>query len=466
MSDLCFLPAVVLAQEIRRKSLSALEVSQAFLQRIAGLNRQVNAYVTICEAEALSEARRADQKRQRNEELGLLHGVPFSVKDLVFTRGTRTTAGSRIHEHYVPVQDAISVSRLREAGAILLGKTNTPEFGYKATTENLLFGPTRNPWNTGRTPGGSSGGAAAATAAGLAPLSLGTDGGGSIRIPASFCGVFGLKPTFGRVPNVPGFRGWKTLSHTGPITRTVSDAAAMLDVMAGHHEMDRNSVPASSSSNLRALERPRRELRIGYSADLGFARVDRAVAGAVEAVLPLMEEMGHKAENVEVDLSPSRDVFETIVLAENTGAHRDDLESSRELMDKGLVKFIENGTGISAAQYFAAIGRRDELAAHLSDYFSKHHLLVTPTVAVAPFPIENPPREIAGTSIDALGWIPFTYPFNLTGNPAASLPCGVTSEGLPVGLQVVGPRYADELVLNFCAQFEAARPWAQNCPRL
>jgi aspartyl-tRNA(Asn)/glutamyl-tRNA(Gln) amidotransferase subunit A len=176
--------------------------------------------------------------------------------------------------------------------------------------------------------------------------------------------------------------------------------------------------------------------------------------------------MGHKAENVDVDLSPSREVFETIVLAENTGAHHEELESSRELMDKGLVKFIENGTRITASQYFAALARRDELAAHLSDFFSDHHLLLTPTVAVAPFPIENPPREIAGTSIDALGWIPFTYPFNLTGNPAASLPCGVTSEGLPVGLQIVGPRYADELVLNFCAQFEAARPWAQNRPPL
>src|SRR5262249_25211159 len=196
MSDICFLPAVVLAHEIRRKSLSALEVTQAFLERISRLNPGLNAYVTLCDAEALSAARRADERQQRGEELGLLHGVPFSVKDLIFTRGTRTTAGSRIHEHYFPTEDAVSVSRLREAGAILLGKTNTPEFGYKATTENLLFGTTRNPWDTGRTAGGSSGGAAAAAAAGLAPLSLGTDGGGSIRIPASFCGVFGLKPTF------------------------------------------------------------------------------------------------------------------------------------------------------------------------------------------------------------------------------------------------------------------------------
>ena len=443
-NEICFMPATELAERLRSRRLSASEVVQAFLERIRRVNPSLNAYVTLDEERALREARAADERLFHAARPEPLHGVPFSVKDVVFTAGLRTTAGSRIYERYVPEKDAIAVARLRAAGAILLGKTNTPEFGYKATTENPLFGPTCNPWDMTRTAGGSSGGAAAATAAGLSPLSVGTDGGGSIRIPASFCGVFGLKPTFGRVPVLPGFGGWRTLSHTGPIARTVRDAALMFDVMAGPHEIDRVSLPESPTSCLSELEHPRKNLRLGYSADLGFATVEHEVAAVVEAVLPVFEEIGHSVEKA--------------------GANGKYLEEHRALMDEGLVKFIEAGLECRAVDYTAATRVRDDLAAKLAAFFADHDLLLTPTVAVAPFPIGQAPREMGGVKMEPVDWIPFTYAFNLTGNPAASVPCGTTAVGLPVGLQVVGPRHADALVLNLCAQLEEARPWAHHRP--
>jgi len=465
-NEICFMPATELAERLRSRRLSASEVVQAFLERIRRVNPSLNAYVTLDEERALREARAADERLFHAARPEPLHGVPFSVKDVVFTAGLRTTAGSRIYERYVPEKDAIAVARLRAAGAILLGKTNTPEFGYKATTENPLFGPTCNPWDMTRTAGGSSGGAAAATAAGLSPLSVGTDGGGSIRIPASFCGVFGLKPTFGRVPVLPGFGGWRTLSHTGPIARTVRDAALMFDVMAGPHEIDRVSLPESPTSCLSELEHPRKNLRLGYSADLGFAMVEHEVAAVVEAVLPVFEEIGHRVEKTEIALDAAKKSFETIVLVENAGANGKYLEEHRALMDEGLVKFIEAGLGYRAVDYTAATRVRDDLAAKLAAFFADHDLLLTPTVAVAPFPIGQAPREMGGVKMEPVDWIPFTYAFNLTGNPAASVPCGTTAVGLPVGLQVVGPRHADALVLNLCAQLEEARPWAHHRPAL
>lgn len=458
------MPAVDLARAIRRRDVSAVEVVEAFLGRIHEENPRINAYVTLCEEEALRDAKAADAALEREADIGALHGVPFSVKDLVLTAGVRTTSGSRIYENFVPAIDALSVSRLRAAGAILLGKTNTPEFGYKATTENQLFGATRNPWSLTMTPGGSSGGAAAATAAGLSPISIGTDGGGSIRIPASFCGVFGFKPTFGRVPTLPAIGGWRTLSHIGPIARTVRDAAVTLDVIAGFHETDRMSAPGTGTTYESEVLRFRKGLRLGFSADLGFAQVDPEVASVAERTIGLISGMGHSIEKTEVYLRAAQQIFETISAAENAAAHCHDMKQHRDLMDEGLVKFIERGVEISALDYIIATRRRDDLAASLANYFSAHDLLLTPTVAVPPFPVGEPPRDIDGTPIGPTGWIPFTYPFNLTGNPAASIPCGHTSMGLPVGLQVIGPRHADGLVLNFCAQFEAAFPWTGRRP--
>jgi len=465
---ICFLTAVELAAKVRRRELSAVEIVGAFLDRIDRVNPALNAYVTICSNGALEAARTADAAVRESSGEGLppLHGVPFSVKDLVYTLGVRTTSGSRIHETFVPAADSRSVARLRASGAILMGKTNTPEFGYKATTENLLFGPTYNPWNLERTPGGSSGGAAAATAAGLSPLSVATDGGGSIRIPASFCGVFGLKPTFGLVPVLPGSGGWKTLSHVGPITRTVRDAAVMLDVMAGADEIDRTSTRRDPASYAAQAARPRTGLRLGYSPDLGFARVEPEVARVVEGALGAFEELGHSIERVQLDLGAARPIFEVVVAAENAGAHRACLEEHRALMDEALVKFVERGLTVPAVDYVAATQRRDELAAALAACFGRYDLLLTPTLPVAAFRMGEPPRQIGGIAVDSLGWIPFTYPFNLTGNPAASVPCGRTAERLPVGLQIVAPRHEDGMVLNLAAQFEEARPWAHLRPEI
>jgi len=464
--ELCYLSAIDLADQIRAKRFSSVEVVQSFLDRIGRVNTALNAYLTVCGDDALRDAEGADEKLARGEAVGPLHGVPFSVKDLFHTRGVRTTAGSRLREDYIPAGDAIPVARLREAGAILLGKTNTPEFGYKATTENPAFGPTHNPWSPDLTPGGSSGGAAAATAAGLSPLSLGSDGGGSIRIPASFCGVFGMKPTFGLIPLLPCFGAWRSLAHGGPITGYVRDAALMLDVMAGPDELDRMSVPKGDGRFLARASEFGRRLRVGYSADLGFARLESEIAQIVERALPTLEAIGHTVERVEPDLSIAQEIFATIVLAENTGVHSKYFDANREVMDVALVKFIEMGLQLKTTDYVGAMLRRDELAAETSAFFDTFDILVTPTVSVPPFPIDNPPRKIAGEKIDPLGWLPFTYPFNLTGHPAASVPCGWTSEGLPVGIQVVGPRYGDGTVLGLCAQYEKAQPWNGRRPKL
>jgi len=465
-NDLCFLSAIDLAARIRNRQVSAVEVVESFLSRISRINPKINAYITVCREEAIAAARQADEMIASGKQPGPLQGVPFSVKDLVFTAGVRTTGGSRIYENFIPGIDSICVARLKRAGAILLGKTNTPEFGYKATTENLIFGATRNPWNTELTAGGSSGGAAAATASGLSPLSVASDGGGSIRIPASFCGVFGIKPSYGKVPAMPGFGGWRTLSHIGPITRAVRDAALMLDVMAGPDEMDRTSIPSPALSCLEEMNEPIKGLRIGFSPDLGYATVASEVATVVEQSLPAFEELGHSVKRTGLNLSTAKQVFEIIVNSENTASHLERVKEHRDIMDQGLVKFIELGYSISAIDYIKATKERDNLASLLADFFREFDLLVTPTMAVAPFVIGDFPREIEGVEIDKLGWLPFTYPFNLTGNPAASAPCGRTSDGLPVGLQIVGPRYRDGLVLNLAAQFEEARPWNNSMPEL
>jgi Asp-tRNA(Asn)/Glu-tRNA(Gln) amidotransferase A subunit family amidase len=452
LDEICFTPAAELAARLRRREIGAVESTRAFLDRIARVNPRINAYVTVCAERALDEAARCDDAR---EPVGPLHGVPFAVKDLVWTEGVRTTSGSRIFADWVPPRDARAVARLRAAGAILLGKTNTPEFGYKATTENPLFGATLNPWNPALTPGGSSGGAAAAAAAGLAPLSLGTDGGRSIRVPPSYCGVFGLKPTFGLVPQRPGTGPWRSLAHTGPITRTVADAALMLDVIAGPDELDPLSVPRAIPSYSAALARPRAGLSIAWSADLGFAAVDPAVTKAVEGVLPAITTCGHSLEPAALDLAEAREVFEVLVAAENAAAYRGYVAGHRMEMDEGLVKFVERGLSGAAVDYLDAEQRRDALAERIAECFTRFDLLVTPTVAVPPFPIGAAPREIRGVKVGPLGWLAFTYPFNLTGHPAASLPFAATPDGLPIGLQIVGPHHADALVLDFAAQVEA-----------
>jgi aspartyl-tRNA(Asn)/glutamyl-tRNA(Gln) amidotransferase subunit A len=464
--DLGWLSALDLARLIRGKEVSPVEVMTAVLARIDALNPALNAYCTVAAEEASDLATAAEVGVLTGEELGPLHGVPVSIKDLLFTRRMRTTAGSRLLADHVPEEDAVAVERLRGAGAIIVGKTNTPEFGHKGVTDNPLFGPTRNPWNPVLTAGGSSGGAGAAVAAGLAPLAVGTDGGGSIRIPASFCGIYGLKPSFGRVPSGPGLPGWETLAHTGPMTRTVRDAALMLDALAGPDDRDRHSLPAGDgASYLEACDAGIAGLSVAWSADLGHGRVDPEVAEICGEAAVRFESLGCHVEVVMPTWDDPEEIFRTLASAEAFAAYRDRLAESERLLDPSFIELLRMGELVTAEEYLRAVLRRRELWTEVHRFLARFDLLITPTLAVAAFPLDAPPiREIAGQPVSPLGWTPFTFPFNLTGQPAASVPAGFTAAGLPVGLQIVGRRHADRTVLAASAAFEAEVPWRERRP--
>ena len=464
--DLGWMSALDLARLIRGKEVSPVEVMTAVLARIDALNPQLNAYCTVAAEEASDLASAAEIGVLTGEELGPLHGVPVSIKDLLFTRRMRTTAGSRLLADHVPEEDAVAVERLRAAGAIIVGKTNTPEFGHKGTTDNPLFGPTRNPWNPALTAGGSSGGAGAAVAAGLGPLAVGTDGGGSIRIPASFCGIYGLKPSFGRVPSGPGLPGWETLSHTGPMTRTVRDAALMLDALAGPDDRDRHSLPADGgASYLEACDAGIAGLSVAWSSDLGHGRVDPEVADICAEAAVRFESLGCHVEVVMPTWDDPEEIFRTLASAEAFAAYRDRLAESERHLDPSFVEVLRMGERVTAEQYLRASLRRRELWTEMHRFLARFDLLITPTLAVVAFPLGAPPiREIAGEPVSPMGWTPFTFPFNLTGQPAASVPAGFTAAGLPVGLQIAGRRHADRTVLAASAAFEAEVPWRARRP--
>jgi aspartyl-tRNA(Asn)/glutamyl-tRNA(Gln) amidotransferase subunit A len=464
--DLCWLSALELAAQIRAKKISPVEVVDAVLARIERVNPILNAFCTLTADEARDAAQAAEVSVMTGEELGPLHGVPVSIKDLLFTRRLLTTGGSRLFADHVPEEDAVSVERLKGAGAIILGKTNTAEFGHKAVTDNPLFGITRNPWSPSLTPGGSSGGSGAAVAAGMGPLALGTDDGGSIRIPASFCGIYGLKPSFGRVPRGAGFPGWETLSHTGPMTRTVRDAALVLDALAGPDDRDRFSLPADAGpSYLESCEGGLAGLSVAWSADLGHAIVDPEVAEICAKAAEDFEALGCHVEVVTPGWDDPEEIFRAIAPAEIFSAWGDRLEEGADRLDRSLVALLKYGEGITARQYLAATARRQEFWTEVQRFLARFDLLLTPTVAVPAFPVARPAvKEIDGRPVSPLGWIPFCFPFNLTGQPAASVPVGFTSAGLPVGLQIVGRRFADRTVLAASAAFEAAHPWVARRP--
>jgi Asp-tRNA(Asn)/Glu-tRNA(Gln) amidotransferase A subunit family amidase len=463
--ELIWRPAVELAALVRAKAVSPVEITEAVLARIEAVNPRLNAFCLVAHEMARRAARETEIAVTKGEPLGPLHGVPFSVKDVIYTRGLRTTGGSRLFSEVVPEQDALAVGRLRAAGAVLLGKTNTSEFGHKAVTENPLFGVTRNPWNLGLTPGGSRGGAAAAAAAGLGPVALGTDGGGSIRIPAAFCGVYGLKPSWGRVPEYPGFPGWDGLGCTGPITRTVRDAAVVLDVIAGDDDRDRHSLPREAVSYVGACDEEIKGLHVAWSPDLGWAAVDPRVQALCEDAAAEFESLGCHVEVVNPGWESPEQAFSTIVAAEFYAHWSDHLPASEAQLDPTLVKLIRRGGSVTARDHVLARERVKAFWIEVQGFLERFDLLLTPTVAVPPFPAgQSPPREIADRQVSVLGWMPFAYPFNLTGQPAASVPAGFTDDGSPVGLQIVGRRHADRAVLAASAAYEAACPWGNHCP--
>jgi len=467
LADLCFLPAEELAAAIRKKNISPREVVEAVLERIEKVNPKVNAYCTVVPEMARETARRAEEKVMRGEVVGPLHGIPFSVKDLNLTKGVRTTFGSKIFEHFVPQEDGLIVERMKNAGAILIGKTNTPEFGAGANTYNSVFGATRNPWKPTHTCGGSSGGAAVALACGLGPLATGSDLGGSLRIPAAFCGVVGFRTTPGLIPIYPSLLAYDNLGVEGPMARTVGDAALMLSVAAGEDPRAPISFPSDPRAFLSAAASPDiRGLKAAWSPDLKIIPVDQEVREVAGRAARRFQEMGCTVEEAEPDMQGVREIIYVTRSLRMLASHADKLEKWREKMNPNLVWNIEQGFTLTPQRIAEAERERTNLYRRVREFFTRFDLLLTPTVAVPPFPVEmSYPREINGKPLENYtDWFLLTYAMTLTGYPAISIPCGFTREGFPVGLQIVGRKLSETTVLRAASAFEALAPWRYKRP--
>jgi aspartyl-tRNA(Asn)/glutamyl-tRNA(Gln) amidotransferase subunit A len=455
--------ALELATAIRTKQVSPVELINVVLARIERLNPTLNAFSLVTTEAARQAAQAAEQAVMRGDTLGPLHGVPVSIKDLVITKDIRTMRGSKLYEHDVPTEDAPVVERLRAAGAIILGKTTTPEFGFKGVTDSLVTGVSRNPWHLERTPGGSSGGAGAAVASGMGPLAVGTDGAGSIRIPSSFCGIYGLKPHVGRVPVYPA-SATGDLSHAGPMTRTVRDAALMLNTLAGADDRDRFSLPSSHPDYLKAIEGEIRGLRVAWSPDLGFALVDPQVKQTTVEAVKAFSELGCEVEEINPGFDNPEALFQHFFYV-NIGAMLQDYPGYERQIDPQLLANLNAVHGLSAQDYVRSMMRRNAIYDQVRRLFATYDLLLCPTVTVPPFGLGlEGPTEIAGRPVDRHAWLVLTPLFNLTGQPAATVPCGFTNDGLPIGLQIVARRFDEATALRASAAFEAIRPWVQKRP--
>jgi aspartyl-tRNA(Asn)/glutamyl-tRNA(Gln) amidotransferase subunit A len=456
VSELCALTAGELVEAFRKKTLSPVEVTAAVLKRIEALNPVFNAFNLVSE-NALSEAKAAESRWRAGQPKGLLDGVPVSIKDLLLTKGWPTLRGSRTIDPKGPWNDdAPAVARLREHGAVILGKTTTPEFGWKGVTDSPLTGITRNPWNKAKTPGGSSGGAAAALAAGMGPLAVGTDGGGSIRIPCAFTGIFGIKASFGRVPAWP-LSPFGTVAHVGPMTRTVTDAALMLNVLALPDARDWHALPYEPRDWRTGLDQGVADLRIAYSPNLGYAKVDKEVEEIVGKAVKVFEDLGAKVEEKNPGFEDPAPLFMTHWFSGAAFLLKSIPREKHELIDPGLREMASLGEKVSAHDLLDAALKRGALGATMNLFHRDYDLLLTPTLSIPAF---DAGKEVADGMLQSrwTDWTPFTFPFNLTQQPAASIPCGVTAAGLPVGLHLVGPKYADALVLRAARAFETARP--------
>ena len=466
--DLCFLPATELVRLYRARKVSPSEVMRAVLARIDAVNPSVNAYVTVAREAALAAARKATSALRRGATLPPLHGVPVSIKDLTATKGIRTTWGSKEFEHHVPSEDALVVTRLKAAGAIVVGKTNTPEFGAGGNTFNAVFGATRNPWNLALTCGGSSGGAAVALATGMGPLAQGSDLGGSLRIPAAFCGVVGFRTTPGLVPVYPRELAWDSLSVSGPMARTVADTALMLSVVAGPDDRAPLSYDVEPRAFLAAIRRPSvRGWRVAWTPDLGgLIPVDAEVARVAAGATSIFRSLGARVTTA----SPSFAELDDIVLGTRglsmVALHADRLPRWRGEMQKGLVWNIEQGLALTPRDIGRAEKLRSMLWERVRRFMARYELLVLPTVAVRPFPVEQPyPTEMDGKPLENyMQWVSLTYALSVTGLPVISVPAGFTRDGLPVGIQIAGRRRQEAAVLAAAAAFEAAAPWTDRIP--
>ncbi|MFX1505521.1 MAG: amidase [Promethearchaeota archaeon] len=460
--------AAELAKEIKDGNLSPVEILEAYLNRIEEINPKINAIVTLIEESARKEAKKAEERVGEGKELGVLHGVPIVIKDNIPVRGVRTTYGSKLYENHVPEEDMILVERLRRAGAIILGKTNMPEFGLIGITDNPVFGVTKNPWNTNKTPGGSSGGSAAAVAAGLCPIAIGNDGGGSIRIPSNFCGVFGLKPHLGRIPRYPALPGWETMSVEGPITRTVEDAAIMMDVMTGPDDRDYLCLPSTNVNYHEKLEEDITGKKFAFSPDLGQFVIETEVAKVIRNAVSSFRNLGHEVEEVMVDLVDMGEDFLYQIISETAAGLEAFREEWEKVMYPAYSAFLGLEENLKSVDFVKIQYKRKELWEQLrKQVFKKYDFLLAPITAVPAFDIEIGigPFEVNGEGIGPTGWL-LTFPFNFTGQPAASVPCGFTKDNLPVGLQIVGNRFDELGVLQASRAFEKGLPWREKKPSI
>ncbi|MEU3019828.1 MULTISPECIES: amidase [unclassified Nocardiopsis] len=466
-------PADLSAEELLRAystgELSPVEAVDAVLERIEQDNPALNAFCLVRPEEAREAARASAERWRRGEPEGRLDGVPASVKDIHLTKGWPTLKGSVTSSQEGPWdEDSPVVARLREQGAVFVGKTTTPELAWKGVTDNPLTGITRNPWDLSTTPGGSSGGSAAAVAAGMGPISTGTDGGGSIRIPASFTGICGIKPTWGLVPHFPA-SPFGSLAHTGPMARTVGDMALMLDVVSGFDSRDWMAMPTPAPGGLAEAGRGTdpealvRGMRIAYSPTLGGLDVDPEVARVVADAASVFAALGAEVEETDPELPGSLEEFHVLWYSGAAKATERLTDRDRDLQDPGLREIIEEGGTYTAQDYLTAMALRMAMGARMGRFHETYDLLLTPTMPIVAFEagLESPP-ELAGRRWTS--WAGFSYPFNMTQQPAASVPCGFSESGLPIGLQVVGPRHSDARVLRACRAFELARPWAGRRP--
>ncbi len=468
-TELCFKDAAELARMIRDRDVSATEVMSAFLSRIEQINPKVNAICSfIGEEAALNAAKEADEKLAKGEQVGPLHGLPHAVKDLALTAGIRTTFGSPIYKDFIPGEDALFVERLKQAGAIIIGKTNTPEFGAGSQTFNNVFGATRNPYDLSKTCGGSSGGATVALACGMLPLADGSDLGGSLRNPASFCNVVGFRPSPGRVPSHPAMLAWNTLAVEGPMARTVQDLALLLSLMAGPDDRAPISINEPGSVFLQPLQRDFTGARVAWSRNLGRYPVEPVVNEVCDRARSVFIDLGCDVDDGQPDFTDADEIFQTLRAWMFAHTKGDDFKLHHSLMKDTVIWNIERGLNLSGPDIALAEAKRTLLYHRVRGFMERYEFLVLPVSQVAPFPVEvDWVREINSVKMKTyIDWMATCYAITLTGLPAISVPCGFTSDGLPIGLQIVGRHQRDFDVLRLAFAFEQATQHGRIRPQL
>ena len=472
-ADLCHQPASVLREAIADKSVSPVELTEAVLVRAEALQPVLNCFITLVPEQARAAARQAEDAVMRGEPLGLLHGIPYAAKDLVNTAGVRTTFGSLLHADNVPAEDAVAAARMKQAGAILFGKTTTPEFGHKCLTDAPLFGRTRNAWSAERSSGGSSGGAAVAVAAGIGPIGIATDGGGSTRIPAAANGLVGLKQSNGVIPHSQVADSFGNYTYVTPMTRTVIDTALMLQAMAGAHASDPWSIGLAPQDYL-AAARPEGDLkgrRILFSATLGNKVVARDVLAAFEASLAKLRDLGAELVELPTGLPDMEPIWKVINHTTWRARFDDMIRRDGNRVSPSLVRQVAMASDWSGADYQRAMFQRTDLFRRVQGWFETADFLVTPTLSRTALPIDQDlfePIRIDGIEVGEVrrNWFPYTMPFNITGHPALTVCCGFDGEGLPIGLQIVGRFRDDASVLHAAALYEASETWQERWPGL